>query len=251
MRAGQGLALACLMPLFQVLIPAADWRAALPWLLSMTGSMLAGLGAHWWAQGFDYRGDMVQNTHEPRPVLGEQLRRIPLKRLQEKRAGEINATLLGGVDENLSYLLTVAGMMAHALITPAVAALTALWFDWRMGLILLLVFPLLIPLYRWRRPAFGLGMRMLAEANERASADILEYVQGLPELRAACCAGPRAQRLQTSLSHLEAIQTIGQTKGDKPNLILATVMELALCWWCAPARCWSTKARWTSPCWPR
>lgn len=224
----QGLALACLMPLFQALIPTLDWQAALPWLIAMSGLMLFSLGLHWWAQGFDYRGDMVQNTHELRTALGEQLRRIPLEQLQDKRAGEVNATLLGNVDENLSYLLTVAAMMTHALITPVVVALAALWFDWRMGLVLLLVFPLLIPLYRWRRPAYGRGMRMLAEANARASSHMLEYAQGLPVLRAACCVGEKAEHLQASIKYLETIQTIGQKKGAKPNLILATIMELAL-----------------------
>jgi len=223
----QGLALACLMPLFQALIPSANWRAALPWLLAMTGLMLASTVIRWWAQGFDYRGDMVRNTHELRSELGAHLRRIPLEVLQDKRAGGVNATLLGNVDETLSYILTIANMMATALLTPLTVALAALWFDWRMGLVLLLVFPLLIPLYRWRRPAYGRGMRMLADAHERTSADILEYAQGLPVLRATCRTGEKAQRLQASLVHLEKIQTIGQKKGAKPNLILATVMELA------------------------
>lgn len=224
----QGLALACLIPLFQALIPAPDWQAARPWLMVMTVLILMSTATRWWAQEFDYRGDMVHNIHALRSELGEQLRRIPLEILQDKRAGSVNATLLGSVDETLSYILTVANMMATALFTPVAVALAALWFDWRMGLILLLVFPLLIPLYRWRRPAYGRGMRMLADANERASSDILEYTQGLPVLRAACCVGERAATLQTSLAHLEAIQTVGQKKGARPNLILATVMELAV-----------------------
>jgi ATP-binding cassette subfamily B protein len=226
--AAQGLALACLMPLFRALMSRPDWFAALPWLLAMMGLMLASAIIRWRAQGFDYRGDMVRNTHELRTALGEQLRRMPLEVLQDKRAGGVNATLLGNVNETLSYTLTVADMMATALITPIAAALAALWFDWRLGLILLLVFPLLIPLYRWRRPAYGRGMRMLVEANERASADILEYTQGLPVLRAACCVGERAGRLQASIKLLETLQTLGEQKGAKPNLILATVMELAV-----------------------
>lgn len=224
----QGLALACLIPLFQTLIPQPNWLAALPWLLTMTGLMFVSMLIRWWAQGFDYRGDMVQNAHELRTDLGEQLRRLPLEQLQGKRAGEVTATVLGNVDENLSYLLTVANMMAHALITPVVVALAALWFDWRMGLLMLLVFPALIPLYRWRRPAYGRGMQILAEANERTSANILEYTQGLPVLRSACCTGENAERLQASFLHLEKIQIMGQKKGSKPNLILATVIELSI-----------------------
>ncbi|MFC0708275.1 ABC transporter ATP-binding protein [Azorhizophilus paspali] len=224
----QGLALACLIPLFQALMPDARWCAALPWLLAMTVLVLTSTVIRWWALGFDYRGDMVRSTHELRSELGAQLRRIPLTVLQDKRAGGVNATLLGNVDEALSYILTIANMMSTALLTPVTVALVALYFDWRMGLILLLVFPLLIPLYRWRRPAYGRGMRMLADANERASADILEYAQGLPVLRATCRTGEKAERLHASFLHLEKIQTIGQQKGAKPNLILATVMELAI-----------------------
>jgi ATP-binding cassette subfamily B protein len=224
----QGLALACLMPIFQALMPARDWHAALPWLMTMTVLTLTSATLRWRAQRFDYQGDMVQNTHELRTALGEQLRRIPLEILQDKRAGGISAALLGNADETLCYILTTANMMAAALITPVTVALVALCFDWRMGLILLLVFPLLIPLYRWRRPALGRGMRLLAEAHERASADILEYVQGLPVLRAACCLDERAATLRASLEHLETLQTLGQKKGAKPNLILASVMELAI-----------------------
>ncbi|MEW5290006.1 MULTISPECIES: ABC transporter ATP-binding protein [Erwinia] len=222
----QGLALACLMPLFMALFPVFHSRSALGWLLAMTLLMLVSTVMRWWAQGFDYRGDMVRTTHQLRSQLGEQLRRIPLNILQNSRAGGVNATLLGSVDETLSYILTIANMMATALFTPLVVALVALWFDWRMGLMLMLVFPLLIPLYRWRRPAYGRGMRLLADASERVSSDILEYTQGLPVLRAACCVGAQAATLQAGLSALQTIQTIGQKKGAKPNLVLATVMEL-------------------------
>jgi ATP-binding cassette subfamily B protein len=224
----QGLALACLIPMFQALIPTPDWQSARPWLLAMTVLILVSTAIRWWSQGFDYDGDMVHNIHELRTELGQQLRRIPLEILQDKRAGSVNATLLSSVDETLGYVLTVVNLMATALITPVVIALAALWFDWRMGLVLLLVFPLLIPLYRWRRPFYGRGMSVLADAHERTSSDILEYTQGLPVLRSACCVGEQAATLQASLEHLEMIQTVGQKKGAKPNLVLATVMELAI-----------------------
>lgn len=224
----QGVALACVLPLFQALLPRPSWASAWPWLTALTLLMVLSMALRWWAMGFDYRGDMVQNTHELRTALGEQLRRIPLEKLQDKRAGEINATLLGGVDENLSYLLTVANIMANALITPLVVAVVVLGVQWQIGVVLLCVFPLLIPLYRWRRPAYGRGMRLLAEANERVSADILEYTQGLAVLRAACCTGNKHQQLHDSFTYVEAVQTIGQKKGAKPNLMLSAIMEVAI-----------------------
>ena len=67
----RGLALACLMPMFQALIPNPSWSMALPWVLAMMALLLASVTLRWWAQNFDYRGDMVRNTHELRTELGE------------------------------------------------------------------------------------------------------------------------------------------------------------------------------------
>lgn len=224
----QGLALACLLPVFQSLWNGHGWAATLPWLLAMTGMVLASTAVRWWAQGFDYRGDMIRNTHELRTELGEQLRRIPLEVLQDQRAGEVNATLLGNVDEHLNYVLSIANQFATAVITPFVVGVVTLFFDWRLGLLLLLIFPVLVPFYRWRRPAFGRGMRVLVEANARASADMLEYAQGLPVLRAAGVAGDKAERLRSSITHLETVQVVGERKGAKPNLMIASAIELGL-----------------------
>lgn len=224
----QGLAFACIMPVFTLLMNGDHWQSILPWLVAMTVLMLASTVVRWIAQGFDYNGEMVRNTHDLRSELGMQLRKIPLLTLQDKRAGEVNATLLGNVDENLTYVLTIGNQIATAVITPFVVAIATMFFDWRMGLLLLLIFPVLIPLYRWRRPAFGRGMRALADATEQASAEMLEYAQGLQVLRTAGAVGERAQRLNASIEHLETVQAYGQRKGTKPNLIIATAMEIGL-----------------------
>lgn len=226
--ATQGLGLACLPPLFIALLETHDMNSAIGWLATLSIFMLASALLRWQAQGFDFRGDMVANTHELRSQLGEQLRRMPLEILQNKRAGEINATLLGNVDENLGYVLTVANLMATALITPIVTAIAILPIDWRMGMTLLLIFPLLIPFYRWRRPTFGQSMRQMAVAHEQTSSDIVEYTQGLAVLRAACCEGAKFQRLRDSLSHLETLQATGQRKSSQPTLIFTSVMELSV-----------------------
>ncbi|QTD44357.1 ABC transporter ATP-binding protein [Ottowia testudinis] len=224
----QGLALACLLPLFDALLPAPHWGRAWPWLVVWTALALAVQVLRWRALGFDYHGHMATMTHQLRTQLGEQLRRMPLLKLQDKRAGEMNAHLLGSVDENLNYTVTIFNFAAQAVLTPLAAALVLMFWDWRLGLAMLLVFPALIPMYRWRMPAFGRGFRILAQANARASGDILEYSQGLPVLRAARSEGARAQRLQESFAHLENVQVIGQQKGSKPNVIIASVVEVGL-----------------------
>lgn len=224
----QGLGFACLLPLFASLLPEPSWPAAIGWLAAMTALMGLATLVRWLAQGFEFGGHMVAASHELRTRLGEQLRRMPLERLQDKRTGEVNAMLLGNVDENLNYAMTVLNLILTATVTPLTAALATLLVDWRMGLILLLIFPLIIPLYRWQRPVFARGLRGLAEAHQRTNADILEYTQGLPVLRAARCEGERAEHLQASFAHLRDFQTRAQRRGSKPAVIIASVVELGL-----------------------
>jgi len=234
----QGLALACLYP---VLAAAFSRQSNLwYWLLLMTLLMIASTVLRWWGQSFDYDGNMLHTTHALRTKLGEQLRRMPLLKLQDRRAGEINATLLGNVDENLMYSLTIIGAIFTALVTPFSAAIASLFFDWRLGILMLLIFPAIIPLYRWRRPMFKRGMRMIDSANHKTSADIVEYMQGLPVLRAARSEGEKAKTLQESFAQLQRIQTIDHKKGTQPSIVIATVMEVGLLliiavgtWWVA------------------
>ncbi len=37
------------------------------------------------------------------------------------------------------------------------------WIDWRLGLVMLLIFPLLVPFYYWRRPAMRRQMQTLGK----------------------------------------------------------------------------------------
>lgn len=224
----QGLALACLFPLFDAIFDTTSAELALRWLVAMTVLAAITTALRWRAQGFEYNGKMAATTYELRTRLGEQLRRMPLEKLQDKRAGEVNSLLLGNVDENLNYTLAITNLIMLATVTPLIVALAALMVDWRMGVVLLLVFPAIIPLYRWRRPAFGRGMRLLAEAHQRTNADIVEYTQGLPVLRAARSEGDKAAALQASFHHLQEMQTVGHRKGAKPAVIIASVVELGL-----------------------
>ncbi|WP_163577310.1 ABC transporter ATP-binding protein [Halomonas faecis] len=224
----QGLALACIVPLFTAMLTQRDITTALSWLGASTGLMVFSSVLRWRAQAFDFDGQMAQATHRLRTRLGEQLRRIPLEVLQDKRTGEMNSTVLNNVDENLLTTLTILNLIFIAVVTPLTTAVALLAVDWRMGVALLLVFPAIVPLYRWRRPALGRGKRILGEAHQQANADVLEYMQGLPVLRAACQAGAKADRLATTFKRLEEIQAYGHRKGAKPNILVASIVELGL-----------------------
>ncbi|MEI3774766.1 ABC transporter ATP-binding protein [Pectobacterium brasiliense] len=224
----QGLALACLFPLLSAFTHAAASREIAMWLVLMTLLSLLTLVLRWYGQGFEYRGQLAAATHELRMRLGEQLRSMPLTTLQSARAGDINALLLGSVDENLNYMLAIVNQLLLAIVTPVVIALVMLMVEWRLGVSLLLIFPAIALLYRWRRPAFAHTMQALAEANQQTSADIVEYVQGLAVLRTSCQQAERTSALRQRFQHLQQIQTSAHRSGAKPGAVVASVVELGL-----------------------
>ncbi|MDY4388070.1 ABC transporter ATP-binding protein [Pectobacterium aroidearum] len=224
----QGLALACLFPLLSAFTRAAAVREIAIWLTIMTFLSLLTLVLRWYGQGFEYRGQLAAATHELRMRLGKQLRSMPLTTLQSARAGDINALLLGSVDENLNYMLAIVNQLLLAIVTPVVIALIMLVVEWRLGVSLLLLFPVIALLYRWRRPAFAHTMQALAEANQQTSADIVEYVQGLAVLRTSCQQAERTSALRQRFQHLQQIQTSSHRRGAKPGAVVASVVELGL-----------------------
>lgn len=225
----QGLAMACVFPLFAAaLAPHPDFSAAWRWLALFLALALLASALRWWAQGFDFNGHMARATHALRTRLGEQLRRMPLQAIQDRRAGELHAALLGNVDENLHYVLTVANLIAQVTALPLALAVALLWLDWRLALPLLALGPVMAWLYRWRRPFQARGMQALERANRRLDADIVEYSQGLPVLRAARCAGTQAAALQAACRQVEQVQTMGQRKSAWPKMLFASVVELGL-----------------------
>ncbi|TDX33288.1 ABC transporter ATP-binding protein [Rhodovulum visakhapatnamense] len=224
----QGLALASIVPVFTALFSRRDLTDGLVWLAVFTALTVAASVLRWRAQGFDYDGQMSAATNRLRLRLGAQLRRMPLETLQESRTGELNSMVLNSVDETLQTTLTILNLIFIAVVTPFATGIALFAVDWRMALAFLAVFPAILPLYRWRRPAMGRGKRILAQAHQEANADVLEYAQGLPVLRAARQAGSKAERLAKTFEKLEAIQAYGHRKGEKPNILVASVVELGL-----------------------
>jgi len=221
----QGLSLACIVPLFVHVTRGDPWRAALAWLAGFTLLAAAAIILRWRAQGFDYRGHMARATHELRVLLGEQLRRMPLEALQAHRTGGIAAKLLGGVDEQMNYALTVINLILGAAVTPATTALALLAWDWRLGMALMLVFPVIVPLYRWRRPALDRGHAATGRANEALNAELLEYMQGLPVCLATGRAGAANERLRAGFERVERLQREHHRRGAKPSLMVAAIVE--------------------------
>ena len=240
-----GLALACIIPLFQALLDGhtPNWHTALLWLILILLLTLTVQTLRWQAQDFDYDGMQADAIHNLRTRLGEQLRRMPLLKLQSRRTGELSAVLLGNVDENLNYTLTICGGLINGVVTPLVSALATLLWDWKLGLAMLLVFPAIIPLHRWRRPQQQKVVRELNDAHTRCHGDIIEYTQGLAVLRASRATGSHAGQLQDTVEWLERLQVNSQRQGIKANVVISSVTEAGMLLIMAAGVTWVTQGQ--------
>ena len=223
----QGIAFACLYPIVDALLRG-EASPLLTWALAFSAAAFAALALRWYGLGFEYRGHLAQATHELRLRLGEQLRRVPLERLQRGRAGETNALLLGSVDENLNYVIAIANILLLTIVTPLTASLATLWIDWRLGLVMLLIFPMLVPFYYWRRPAMRRQMQTLGEAHQRLSGDIVEFAQGMMVLRTCGSDGEKSRALLAHFNALESLQSRTHRQSAGATMLIAGVVELGL-----------------------
>lgn len=223
----QGVAFACLYPTIDALLKS-DLAQLRDWGLIFSAATVLTLALRWYGQGFEYRGHLAQATHELRLILGVQLRKVPLAHLQRSRAGEMNGLLLGSVDENLNYAIAIINILFLAIITPLTASLITVWIDWRLGLLMLLIFPLLVPFYYWRRPAMRRQMQTLGAAHQRLNGDIVEFAQGMSVLRSCGNDSDKSQALQAHFEELERFQTLAHRQGAGATMFIASIVELGL-----------------------
>ncbi|MDR2549237.1 MAG: ABC transporter ATP-binding protein/permease [Desulfobulbus sp.] len=225
----QGCAYLCFYPLLQALFASPpDLRAAGWWLVAMAVLGALDLCCRWLAHNFDYTGAIVDVTHRLREKLGDRLRRMPLEALSGHRIGDLNATLSLCVDNAVLHMGVVASLILQTLVVPTVVIVGTLWADWRLSLVLVLLFPLAVPIYRWRRRSSHEEKREVTRAYADVESDSIEYIQGLPVLRAVNQVGEKSGRMQASIASLRAAQANGLIEATLPALLISTLVELGL-----------------------
>ena len=116
-------------------------------------------------------------------------------------------------------------MLIAAVCTPLATALLAMLWDWRLGLALLFSFPLIVPIQQCTQPFTERARARLAGANARLNAELLEYSQGLPVLKAANSTSSRLPHLQQAVGEVETIQREALLAEALPNALLGITFE--------------------------
>lgn len=167
-------------------------------------------------------------THEIRLVLGEQLRRIPLEALNQRRSGDINVVLSSNVANTVVWMGNICKLIIQTIVAPTVTILITVFIDWRLAIALLIVFPLAVPIYRQIRTITRQLTKEMDAADADASSRIVEYVQGLPVLRATKQVGQQSRRLRESLVQQRHVQANGQRLTTWPTIMMATVVQVGI-----------------------
>ena len=186
------------------------------------------LAAKWKGHDFDFTGNVIDVTHSLRTKLGAGLRKMPLEKLSAYKTGELNSILSSNVDESVVLVGMVSAIILQLALVPVTIVAVTFFVDWRLAVLMLVLFPLAIPLYyRIRRVNVDDKME-LNRANANLEAGFIEYIQGLPVLRAVNKTGRNARQLQDSIKHVRSVQGISLSNTRIPYVLMGILVEAVL-----------------------
>lgn len=172
--------------------------------------------------------DWARVMSDLRLGLGERLRAMPLRELEKRTAGDLSALVGGNVAYASMGASQVAFLFVQAAVVPLVLVVVVLAVDWRVGAVLLLTLPAAVPFVRAIQRRSGAGLRATSTADAAAASRLVEYVQGLPVLRATGQAGTSSRRLDDALKQQTRVMSETQKSLTLPSVVATTAMQVAI-----------------------
>ena len=222
-----GVSLVLLYPLFAAL-EAKNITATLTHLIIVVVLLVGSFIFKVLCERYDADGYSTLAVTELREKLGNKLRHISLDYLSQFRSGEINYLMMQSVNEAAVFTFMLLNIIITGVVIPLSAAIALLFYSWQLSLMMLLVFPMAIPLYLWRRKAYRRGFSILAEANAKLKGEAVEFVQGLDVLKSTGQTEEKMTEFIKVTTDVANILRIGTKKGEKPNLIITIVIQVGL-----------------------
>ena len=222
-----GVSLVLLYPLFASL-EAKSVTATVTHLIIVIVLMVGSFIFKVLCERYDADGYSTLAVTELREKLGNKLRHISLDYLSQFRSGEINYLMMQSVNEAAVFTFMLLNIIITGVVIPLSAAIALLFYSWQLSLMMLLVFPMAIPLYLWRRKAYRRGFSILAEANAKLKGEAVEFVQGLDVLKSTGQTEEKMTEFIKVTTDVANILRIGTKKGEKPNLIITIVIQVGL-----------------------
>ena len=168
----------------------------------------------------------TQMIGDLRLELGNHIRKLPMGFFNSKQVGDLNVLMTDDMCKIEDVPSVVYPKIVSALATPIFIAIFLFLIDWRLALATIAGFPIAIVIYFSNQKLLNkltkLQKKSLVETNSR----MIEYIQGLPVLKAFNQTGARFEKLETALhSYKQAnINLVNQLA--TPSIAFSGFLEL-------------------------
>jgi len=140
---------------------------------------------------------------EKRMKLAEHLRYLPMGYYNENSLGRIMSVTTNTM-QNLENVATrVVMLVCSGLLTTAVITVMILVYDWRIGLILCGGLAVFFAVNSGMMKASGAMAKQKIEKDSALVAKVIEYIQGIAEVKAFRLTGQRSRELNTAIDENE------------------------------------------------
>ncbi len=142
-----------------------------------------------------------------RVEIAEHMRYLPMGYFNENSLGQITSVTTN-VMENLENVATrVVMLVCEGLLTTSLITVMLLLFDWRIALVLLAGFALFLYANGYLQKAAGKLAGRKLDADEKLVEKVLEYLQGMTEVKAYHLTGQKSRELNEAIAANAQINT--------------------------------------------
>ncbi len=142
---------------------------------------------------------------EQRIIIGERLRRLPMGCFSDNNAGNISAVVTNDMTFVETFSMQFLSKATNSLISSVLAIVFVFVINWKMGMVVLAGYPFAFILNIKIQKYF----RKFGPERQQGQADVvsnlLEYIQGIPVIKAFNLAGSNFKKLEAVLSRFEKL----------------------------------------------
>ncbi|MEV5651773.1 ABC transporter ATP-binding protein [Nocardia sp. NPDC052254] len=224
----QAAAYATLIPiLYELSRPEVNTTAVWIWFAVLVACWVIQAAFHYGQLRFEF-GRWADVLAATRLRLGDTLRTMPQADLERRAAGDLTTVMGGNVANATMGSSGMALLFIQMVTVPAIIGVIIIAVDWRLGLVLAASLPFAVLFVRRIQQITGAGARRTDAADAAAASRIVEYVQGLPVLRATGQIGGSSRRLVETLEEQNAAMSGMQKRLTWPGLLASSVVQLCL-----------------------
>ncbi|AJI88880.1 ABC transporter family protein [Yersinia rochesterensis] len=216
----QGIAFAMVVPIVQALLQD-DITRATWWLLPLTLATLLAWYLNYVASLGGFRV-AIALLNILRHRIGDHVVTLPLGWFSPANTGQLGVLLSQGVMEILGLPAHQLSPLMRATLTPLVVVAITFYFDWRIALIALVIFPLVALVYWWAGRLGRAADEAVHLATAEASERMLEFAQNQMVLRTHGCGEQGHANFDAAL--------VAQNRASKRQLWLVLPPLLANSW---------------------